>query len=35
MKIKTNIRAGAGSRNGGTCGGTRPFPLPHPPILLA
>ena len=34
MKIKTNVRAGLGSRNAGSCGGTRPIPLPFPrPVL--
>ena len=35
MKIKTNVRAGLGSRNAGTCGGIRPIPLPHPVLKLA
>ena len=37
MKIKTNVRAGLGSRNGGSCGGIgpRPIPLPHPVLKVA
>jgi hypothetical protein len=35
MKIKTNIRAGLGSRVAGKCGGIGPIPLPRPPVLLA
>jgi hypothetical protein len=35
MKIKTNVRAGLGSRNSGRCGGVGPSPLPHPVLKVA
>lgn len=35
MKIKTNVRAGLGSRNSGRCGGVGPIPLPHPVLKVA
>jgi hypothetical protein len=33
MKIKTNIRAGLGTRGTGGCGGILRPPPKHPPVL--